>query len=96
MSFSVCVAHFKSKSDSGPSKKKKCKKKNFKERGPNEKTSDPQQKPSPSTAAQKGAAKAKKSDSKAEGVNGSTALKQKGNILCLPVQYMHQSKKCEC
>ncbi|CAB1443747.1 unnamed protein product [Pleuronectes platessa] len=71
-------AHFKSKSDSGPAKKKKCKKKNFKERGTNEKTSHPQQKPSLSPAAQKGAAKAKQSDSKAEGVNGSTAPKQKG------------------
>ncbi|XP_034457934.1 surfeit locus protein 6 isoform X2 [Hippoglossus hippoglossus] len=73
-------AHFKSKSDSGPPKKKKCKKKNFKEGGTNEKTSHPQQKPSPSAAAQKGAAKAKHSDSKAEGVNGSTAPKQKVSI----------------
>nr|XP_019937569.1 PREDICTED: surfeit locus protein 6 [Paralichthys olivaceus] len=70
--------HFKGKTDTGPPKKKKCKKKNFKERGPNEKTPKPQQSPSLSTAAQKGAAKAKRSDSKAESVNGSTAQKQKG------------------
>ncbi|XP_059214595.1 surfeit locus protein 6 [Centropristis striata] len=74
--------YFKGKNDAGPpQKKKKCKKKVFKEKGPNEKTPTPksQQKPSPSAAAaQKGPASAKLNSSKTPSINGSTAQTPKG------------------
>ncbi|AWP15507.1 putative surfeit locus protein 6 [Scophthalmus maximus] len=67
-------AHSTGKGDAGPpKKKKKCKKKHFKERGANEKTPKPQQKPPLSPAAPKGPATAKPS-----GINGSTAQTPKG------------------
>ncbi|XP_018517947.1 surfeit locus protein 6 [Lates calcarifer] len=74
-------AHFKGKGDTGPpKKKKKCKKKHFKERAANEKTTKPHQnqKPSVSPAAQKSSATAKPKGSKAETVNGSTTKTPKG------------------
>lgn len=75
---SVCVAHSKGKSDTGPpqkKKKKKCKKKNLKEKDTNEKKPKTQQKSSPSAAAQKSPVSAKP---KAGSVNGSTAQTPKG------------------
>ncbi|XP_031173475.1 surfeit locus protein 6 isoform X1 [Sander lucioperca] len=74
-------AYFKGKNDTGPpKKKKKCKKKNFKEKGIDKKpaTSKSQQKPSPSAAAQKGAATAKLKGSKTQSINGSTTQAPKG------------------
>ncbi|XP_071321315.1 surfeit locus protein 6 [Trachinotus anak] len=72
-------AHFKGKSDTGPpKKKKKCKKKHVKERGTNEKTPKPQQKPSLSPATQKSPVTAKPNGSKAKNVNGSTTQTPKG------------------
>lgn len=92
MYFSLCVVHFKGKSDTGPpKKKKKCKKKHYKEKGSDGKTATPkaQQKPPPSPAAQKGQAPAKQKQSKAEGVNGATAQTSKGienSAMCIQTQ----------
>ncbi|KAK5852386.1 hypothetical protein PBY51_023857 [Eleginops maclovinus] len=69
-------AHFKGKSETGPPKKKKCKKKSFKdEKKPNPKSL---QKPSPSTAAQKGPPAAKQPKTQ---INGSTTPAPKGGIV---------------
>ncbi|KAK9532379.1 hypothetical protein VZT92_009763 [Zoarces viviparus] len=70
-------AYFKGKNDTGPpKKKKKCKKKNFKEKSTDEKTPapKPQLKASPSPAAQKGPATAKLNGSTARSINASTPI----------------------
>lgn len=78
----MCVAAFKGKSDSGPTKKKKSKKQNFKERGPDVKIPTPksqQQQPlSAKQKAQKGPEKL--SGPKTKSINGSTAQVPQGKI----------------
>lgn len=79
----MCVAAFKGKNDSGPTKKKKkSKKQNFKERGPDAKIPTPksqqQQPPSAKQKAQKGPEKLNGPKS----INGSTAQVPQGKI-CL-------------
>lgn len=72
----VCTVHFKAKSDTGPSKKKKkCKKKDEATDG---KTPKPQQMPSPSPAAQKIKAAVKPNGSKTEAANGAAHQKHQG------------------
>ncbi|CAK6973643.1 surfeit locus protein 6 isoform X1 [Scomber scombrus] len=67
-------AHSKGQNDTGaPKKKKKCKKKNFKERGGDEKRPAPKSQQKPSGAPGKTPAAAKLNDSKAKSVNGATA-----------------------
>ncbi|XP_063336667.1 surfeit locus protein 6 [Pelmatolapia mariae] len=68
--------HFKAKSDTGPpKKKKKCKKKDEATDG---KTPKPQQKPSPSPAAQKIKAAVKPNGSNTEAANGAAQQKHQG------------------
>ncbi|KAM9735094.1 surfeit locus protein 6 [Menidia menidia] len=70
--------HFKGKNDTDPpKKKKKCKKKHIKDKDSDNRTSKPPQKPSPSSAAQKGPNTLKPNVSKS--VNGGAEHISKGN-----------------
>lgn len=84
----VFVAAFKGKSDSGPTKKKKkSKKQNSKERGPNVKTPTPKsqkhQPPSATQKAQKGPEKL--NGPKTKSINGSATQAPQGKT-CVPVK----------
>lgn len=80
--FCLSVAYFKGKSDTGPpKKKKKCKKKNFKERGADEKTPTPKSQQKPSASTQKALnGPAKLNGPKTQTINASTPQTPKGKI----------------
>lgn len=73
--FSLCLAKGQNDTGAPKKKKKKCKKKNFKERSGDEKKPAPksQQKPSGAPGKQKTPAAGKLTESKAKSVNGATA-----------------------
>ena len=78
---SLSLVHFQGKKSTDPPKKKKnSKKKDFKDKGRDEKSPKPQQKPSPSPGGQIGLAAPKPSKFKSQTTNGVTTHTTKGVV----------------